>query len=80
MGVNGVNGVSGQNSSNTRSRASSTASNEGGTGFNVGDFRVEGFTEVNKRPASIPRVEIKDFDEDSGYHGDKESIESKKGV
>jgi len=39
---------------------------------------------VNKRPASvpalkIPKVQVKDFDEDSGYQGDKE-IESKKSV
>ncbi|CAI2176573.1 19597_t:CDS:2 [Funneliformis geosporum] len=82
---------SGQNSTRTRSRASSFNSNvssEGG-GRNSGGFRVDAFTElskdkalseVNKRPtSSIPKVEINNYDDDSGYHGDKE-IEPKKSV
>ncbi|CAG8537386.1 2140_t:CDS:10 [Funneliformis mosseae] len=81
---------SGHSSTRTRSRASSFNSNvlsEGST-RNSGGFRVDAFTElskdkafseVNKRPTSIPKVEINDYDDDSGYHGDKE-IEPKKSV
>jgi hypothetical protein len=65
---------SGRNSSLTRSRANSTGSSDG---FNSSNLA---FTEVNKRPApKVPKVQVKDFDEDPGYHGDKE-IESKKSV
>ncbi|GBB99145.1 hypothetical protein RclHR1_03430006 [Rhizophagus clarus] len=76
---NVVGRTSGYNSSKTRSRANSTGSSDG---FNSSNLT---FTEVNKRPASVksipkaPKVQINDYDEDSGYHGDKE-IESKKSV
>jgi glycerol-3-phosphate O-acyltransferase/dihydroxyacetone phosphate acyltransferase len=58
-----------QNSPNSRSRANSNASSEGGNGLNGIGFRME----------ACPKVEVMDFDEDSGYHGDQE-IESKKRV
>ncbi|CAB4404209.1 unnamed protein product [Rhizophagus irregularis] len=69
----------GSSGRNSRSRANSTGSCDGYNSSNLA------FTEVNKRPASVssvpkvPKVQVNDFDEDPGYHGDKE-IESKKSV
>ena len=92
IGKSGTNSrrISGQNSSKTRSRASSFNSNISSEGGNSGRFQMDGFTqlpkdkaEINKKPSSsytsIPKVKVKDFEEDSGYYGDQE-VESKKSV
>ncbi|KAG9290933.1 hypothetical protein G9A89_011083 [Geosiphon pyriformis] len=67
--------ASGQ-SSRSRSRASSFGATPSGESFRVEAMtelpRNKAFSEVTSR-ASIPRLEVKDVDEDSGYQGDDET-------
>ncbi|CAG8606968.1 996_t:CDS:2, partial [Acaulospora morrowiae] len=62
-----------RSNSMSRSRASSVDSNNTSSSDKRSSFGVDTFTKLpSSENKNIPRVEVNDFDEDSGYQGDKE--------